>query len=128
MSYSKKGWEKRKQERQGFAEFFQKHIKIIKDTRACCAECGTRLKGHVSEVAHILPKSTFKSVATDDENVIYLCGMYSQNQCHTNFDTFSIKKFRKMLVFKRVSNIFKELKSIVEEKIPYKVYDRFENN
>lgn len=126
MRYSKKGWEKRKEDRKGFAEFFQKHIKRIKDTKACCEECGARLKGHVSEVAHILPKSTFKSIATDDENVIYMCGMYSENQCHTNFDTFSVKKFRKMLVFNKVSLIFDNLKNKVKEKINYKIYERYE--
>lgn len=126
MRYSKKGWEKRKAERTGFAEFFQKHIKIVKDTKACCAECGTKLKGHVSEIAHILPKGTFKSVATNDDNVIYLCGMYSANQCHTNFDTFTVEKFQKMLVFTKAAEIFKELELLVTEKIPYKVYDKFE--
>ena len=126
MGYSKKGWEKRKQERAGYAEFFQSHVKNIKDTKACCAECGTRLKGHVSEVAHILPKSYFKSIATNDDNVVYLCGMYSSNQCHTNFDNFSIEKFQEMLVFNKVAEIFKELELLVTEKIPYKVYDKFE--
>ena len=125
MRYSKKGLEKRKSEREGYAEFFQKHIKIIKDTKACCAECGSRLKGHVSEIAHILPKSYFKSIATNDKNVIYLCGMYSSSQCHTNFDTFSVEKFQKMLVFTKVSCIFAELEDVIEEKINYKIYDKY---
>lgn len=125
MKYSKKGWEKRKQERAGYAEFFIKHVSNIKKTQACCAECGARLKGHVSEVAHILPKSTFKSVATNDDNVIYLCGMYSSNQCHTNFDSFPIEKFQEMLVFNQISAIFAKLENIVTEKISYKVYDKY---
>lgn len=125
MKYSEKGWNKRKEERAGYAEFFQKHVKIIKDTKACCAECGEKLKGHVSEVAHILPKSSFKSIATNDENVIYLCGMYSNNQCHTNFDNFPIKKFQEMLVFPKVSRIFANLKDIAKEPISYKIYDKY---
>ena len=126
MSYSKKGWEKRKAERAGFAEFFQKHIQVIKDTKASCEECGNKLKGHVSEVAHILPKGTYKSVATNDKNVIYLCGMYSSNQCHTNFDTFTAEKVKEMLVFNKISSIFAELEDIVTEKISYKIYERYE--
>lgn len=125
MKYSKKGWEKRKKERAGYAEFFTKHVDNIKKTQACCEECGARLKGHVSEIAHVLPKSYFKSIATNDSNVIYLCGMYSTSQCHTNFDSFSIEKFQEMLVFKKVSGIFVMLENIVTERISYKVYDKY---
>lgn len=126
MSYSKKGLEKRKAERAGFAEFFQKHIQIIKKTKACCEECGAKLRGHVSEVAHILPKSTYKSVATNDLNVIYLCGMFSSQQCHTNFDTFPSEKVHEMLLFNKVSGIFANLEDTVSEKITYKIYERYE--
>lgn len=128
MKYSKKGLEKRKRERAGYAEFFQKHIKVIKDTKACCEECGAKLRGHVSEIAHILPKSTYKSIATNDKNVLYLCGMYSNNQCHTNFDTFTNEKFQEMLVFPKVLEVFEELENLVEEKISYKTYDRYEKS
>ena len=125
MKYSKKGWDKRKEDRAGYAEFFQKHVKVIKDTQACCEECGTRLRGHVSEVAHILPKSLFKSIATNDDNVIYLCGMYSSNECHNEFDDSKLKVFQNMLVFNKISSIFAMLENIVIEKIPYKIYERY---
>ena len=59
--YSKKGLEKRKEERACLPEFFQKHITIIKENNLSCVNCGEKLKGDVSEVAHRLPKSTFKS-------------------------------------------------------------------
>ncbi|MFT5662608.1 MAG: hypothetical protein ACI9TV_003265 [Sulfurimonas sp.] len=123
--YSKKGLERRKEERKGYGEFFEKHVGIIKNTSACCAECGARLKGHVSEIAHILPKGYFKSVATNDENVVYMCGMYSTSQCHTNFDNFPIDKFQEMLVFSQISHIFAELEEKITEKINYKVYDKY---
>lgn len=125
MRYSKKGLEKRKADRAGFAEFFQRHIQIIKNTNVCCAECGNKLKGNVSEVAHVLPKSYFKSISTNDNNVIYLCGMYSTGQCHTNFDTFTIEKFQKMFVFPEISRIFTKLEGIITEKISYKIYDKY---
>ena len=65
--YSKKGLERRKAERECLPDFFQKHIEIAKTK--CCEECGAKLKGDVSEVAHILPKQYFKSVMCSDENV-----------------------------------------------------------
>lgn len=126
MQYSKKGWEKRKKNREGLKEFFENCVeKIVKD-KLCCKECGEKLKGHVSEVAHILPKSNFRSIQTNNLNWIPLCGQFSTNQCHTNFDNFSNEKFQKMLVFDYISRIFvEELESIIEEKIPYKIYDRY---
>ena len=59
MKYSKKGLEKRKAERECLPLFFQKHIEIAKTK--CCANCGEKLKGDVSEIAHRLPKSFFTS-------------------------------------------------------------------
>lgn len=125
MRYSKKGWEKRKLERAGFAEFFIKHIENIKKTKACCRECKARLKGHVSEVAHVLPKSTFKSIATNDDNVIYLCGMYSSTQCHANFDTFTVEKVKKMFIYPEIIRIFARIEPLITEKISYKIYDKY---
>ena len=59
--YSKKGLERRKAERECLPEFFQKHIEIAKTKY--CEECGAKLKGNISEIAHRLPKSFFKSTA-----------------------------------------------------------------
>jgi len=125
MSYSKKGWERRKEERKGFGEFFMKHVQVIKDTKSCCAECGETLKGDVSEIAHVLPKGYFKSVATNDKNVIYLCGQYSTNQCHTNFDNFPLKKVKEMLIYPEIIRIFAEIEDSITERIPYKVYEKY---
>ena len=73
--YSKKGLEKRKAERECLPEFFKRHIEIAK-TRSC-KNCGEKLKGEVSEIAHRLPKSYFKSIQCNDENVVYLGGRFS---------------------------------------------------
>ena len=40
-------------------------------------------KFHFS-LAHLLPKSIFKSIATHPDNIIELC--FYNNSCHTNFD------------------------------------------
>lgn len=122
--YTKKGLDKRKEERQGFPEFFKKHSEIARTM--CCEECGAKLKGDTSEVAHVLPKQYFKSVSTNDRNVLYLCGQYSSSQCHTNFDNWSAEKIKEMNIFPKVKQIFAELKEIITEKINYKITDKYE--
>lgn len=124
--YSAKGLAKRQEERKGFPEFYTKHINFIKENRVCCAECGIRLMGDVSEVAHILDKGYFKSVSTEDQNIIYLCSWKSNNNCHSKFDNSSLDVFKDMLIYKFVCNRFAELVGLVKEKINYKVRERYE--
>lgn len=123
--YSSKTLEQRKEERKAFPEFFQKHIQIIKENKLCCEECGERLKGDISEIAHILPKSTFKSIATNDNNVLYLCGMWSVSQCHSNYDNLPTIKVKEMKIFGKVSERFRILEEEVAEKITYKTEERY---
>lgn len=121
--YSKKGLEKRKLERECLLEFFKKHIEIAKTK--CCEECGAKLRGNASEVAHVLPKQYFKSIMCSDLNVLYLCGMYSDNQCHSNFDNFPQEKVKEMKIYPKVQEIFKQLEEEIIEKINYKHYDLY---
>ncbi len=122
--YSKKGLEKRKEERQCLPEFFQRHIEIAKTKY--CEECGAKLSGNTSEIAHVLPKRYFKSVMCLDLNVLYLCGMYSGNQCHTNFDNFPQEKVKQMKIFPKVQKTFEELKQEITETLNYKLTERYE--
>ncbi len=124
-NYSKKGLEKRKEERKDFPEFFKKHIEIIWNGKLCCEECGDRLQGNSTEIAHILPKSTFKSISTEDKNVLYLCGLWSDNNCHYKYDNDSNDKVKQMKIFPKVIEIFEELKEVITEKINYKISDRY---
>lgn len=123
--YSKKGLEKRKKERKELPEFYRKHINKIKTEKIQCEECGGRLRGHASEVAHILPKSYYKSVATKDSNILYLCGMFSDNRCHSKFDELPMKEVWKMKVFEKAKERFNMLKESAEEKLTYKTIDRY---
>ena len=122
--YSKKGLEKRKAERECLPEFFKKHIDIAKTKY--CEECGAKLKGNVTEIAHILPKQYFKSVMCSDLNVLYLCGLYSDKECHSKFDNSPQEKVKEMGIYPKVQEIFKQLEEEVTEKINYKHRDLYE--
>ena len=116
--------EKRKLERACLPEFFQKHIEIAKSK--FCEECGSKLKGNVTEIAHVIPKQYFKSVMCLDINVFYLCGLYSDNNCHSNYDNFPQEKVKEMNIFPKIKKIFKELQESITEKLNYKHYERYE--
>lgn len=120
--YSKKGLEKRKEERACLPEFFQRHIEIAKTKY--CANCGEKLKGDVSEVAHRLPKSFFKSIMCDDENVVYLGGRFSSCGCHSLYDGTN-EQLQSLSIFLAEKEIIKELLEKVTETVSYKLYDRW---
>jgi hypothetical protein len=121
--YNKITLDKRKDERACLPDFFKRHIEIAKTK--CCEECGTKLKGHVSEIAHVVPKQYFKSVMCSDLNVLYLCGMFSDKQCHTNYDNFPQEKVKQMKIYPKVQDMFKQLKETVTENLNYKHYDLY---
>lgn len=120
--YSKKGLEKRKGERACLPEFFQKHIEIAKTKN--CANCGEKLRGDVSEIAHRLPKSFFKSIMCDDDNVVYLGGRFSSCGCHSLYDGTN-EQLQSLSIFSAEKEIIKELLKKVTENINYKLYDRW---
>lgn len=109
----------------GLPEFFERHIQIMKDKNAKCLECGCKLRYSVDEVAHILPKQYFKSIATEDSNVLYLCGMFSENSCHTKYDNGSNDEIKEMKIFEEVSKRFEDLQELITEKLNYKHYERW---
>lgn len=122
--YSKKGLEKRKEERECLPKFFEQHVRLAKMFK--CEECGAPLTGHISEIAHILPKNYFKSIQCNNLNVLYLCGQWSEKQCHTNFDNFSQEKVKEMKIFPKLQLMFQELKQYITEPLNYKHYDKYE--
>lgn len=120
--YSKKGLEKRKEERACLPEFFQRHIEIAKGKH--CANCGEKLRGEVSEIAHRLPKSYFKSIQCLDDNVVYLGGRFSSCGCHSLYDGTN-KQLQSLSIFLAEKEIIKELLEKVTENINYKLYERW---
>ena len=120
--YSKKGLEKRKLERQWLPEFFQKHIEIAKTK--CCENCGEKLKGEVSEIAHRLPKSFFKSIQCDDDNVVYLGGRFSNCGCHALYDGTN-EQLQSLSFFAEEKIKIEKLLEKVTEKYNWKILDRW---
>ena len=123
--YSKKGLEKRKAERECLPEFFIRHVNKIKTEKLYCANCGEKLKGDVSEVAHRLPKSTFKSIQCDDDNVVYLGGRFSSCGCHALYDGTN-EQLQSLNIFSAEKEIVKELLEKVTEQINYKIYEKWQ--
>lgn len=94
-------------------EFFEKHITIARGRK--CENCGRRLSGHVSEIAHIFEKSKYKSIATEDDNILYLCGLWSDNGCHGQFDT-TFEKMKNMNCFQLAIQRYLKMKHKIKEK------------
>ena len=106
-----------------FTEFFQRHIEIAKGE--CCANCGEKLRGDVSEIAHRLPKSFFKSIQCNDDNVVYLGGRFSSCGCHSLYDGTN-DQLQSLSIFSAEKKIIEELLEKVTEEINYKIYDRWQ--
>ena len=123
--YSKKGLEKRKAERACLSEFFIRHVNKIKTEKLHCANCEEKLKGDVSEVAHRLPKSTFKSIQCDDDNVVYLGGRFSSCGCHALYDGTN-EQLQSLNIFSAEKEIVKELLEKVTEKYNWKILERWD--
>lgn len=111
---------KRKEKSSCLGKFFLQHIQNIKQNNLRCAECGEKLRGMHSEVAHILPKSQYPSIQCESLNVIYLCGHLSENQCHNNFDNFSAEKVASMKIYPYICSIFNDLVQKATEVISLK--------
>lgn len=84
---SKKRSNELKEKKDKLDPFFEYHIGQIKK-HPYCQNCGTKLKGTRDEVGHILPKRKTKhpEVMDNKNNALYLCCMFSENNCHDKFD------------------------------------------
>lgn len=124
---SKKAQERREAQREGYTEFYEKHVRNARKVRLC-ENCGTRLRGHISEIAHILPKNLFKSVATNDDNVLYLgSGMFSNCSCHDDYD-YSWSKAKEMPVWELAKKRFNLFKDEIQETRAFTILNHFYDN
>jgi hypothetical protein len=121
--YSQKGLERRKEERQCLPEFYKKHIEIAKTKH--CENCGEKLKGEVSEIAHRLPKTYFKSIQCNDDNIVYLGGRFSSCGCHNLYDGTN-EQLQELKIFAQEKEKIKQLLEKVTEKITWKTLERWQ--
>jgi len=119
---TEKTTEKRREERSDYPEFFKRHIEYIKENNTCCAECGDKLRGESSNIAHVVSKSLNPEVATHQENFLFLCGLFSKNNCHAFFDS-NFSNREKMKVFSLAVEKYKlfkdQVKNITKEVLLY---------
>lgn len=119
--YTKQGLQARANVREGYAEFFEKHRR----TRKRCENCGKQLIGHVCEIAHILPKTVFRSVATNDDAIMHLCcGLFGEDGCHEVYDS-TWENAKKMFVWQTALERYQKFKHLITEK-NRKILNHFE--
>lgn len=102
---AKKKKVKKKVREEGKMEFFQIMIERLKKNPVC-QNCGCRINPYVhpaNNIAHILSKRTFKSVAFEPQNIVFLCDskdhpLNNPKSCHGEFDSFLSKK-KEMPIF-----------------------------
>lgn len=110
--------------------FFKSMRKTMKGR---CLFCGADTlkkdddKFHFS-LAHLLPKATFKSIATHPSNIIELC--FYNNSCHTNFDAGMItwefiKDSKEWEIIKE--QLLEILPLVAEEERKNKLYSKLVN-
>jgi hypothetical protein len=85
----------------------------------CCENCGIHInQASGKNVAHILPKRIFKSVALEPRNVMFLCTNFDRNDgktgCHEKFDS-SWSTAQKMEVWEIAKNRVAEIRELVSE-------------
>lgn len=81
-----------------------------------CQECGSQLFafnnfGRRSCAAHILPKAKFKSVAMNEDNIVYLGADFLGGcSCHDEMDKLGVEHRVKMKIYPLVLERFEKLK------------------
>jgi hypothetical protein len=126
--FNPKTKEKRKAERVGLPKFFEDGIDGLKGN-PYCMECGVRINtGYepVRNIAHILPKSIYKSVMAHKLNRVFLCDSKDNEDgrsCHHKFDN-SILEQPNMRCFNEVKARFEMFKhEVVERGRHYRIID-----
>jgi hypothetical protein len=121
---------KRKVERSDLPEFFEKAI-VELNNNPKCANCGCTINSNYNphwNIAHILPKHTYKSVMAEELNWIPLCSSKDRidgKSCHNDFDA-NISSIADMPCFIIAKEKFNKFKSKVAER--GKIFHIFDQN
>jgi nitrate reductase cytochrome c-type subunit len=101
-------------------EYYNYHINLNKNKIIKCENCNCNIYNiSRTNIAHILPKSNFKSVSNDVHNYMYLC-----LNCHGTYD-YSFKKAATMPVINIAITRFKLFSNKLTPKEQYKIPDVF---
>lgn len=127
-AFNPKTKEKRKAERVGLPKFFEDGIELLKRS-PWCMECGIKINVNyepITNIAHILPKATYKSVMAHPLNKIFLCSHKDNpdgRSCHYNFDN-NILEIPNMRCYNEVKARFELFKhEVVERGRHYSIID-----
>lgn len=97
------------------AEFFAYHV--CKVTH--CESCGFKIESPgPKNIAHILPKELFKSVALVNDNTMYLCSdldKFNGKGCHDLYDK-SWDSARTLPIWETAVSRFNNFKHLIKEK------------
>lgn len=108
-------------ERVSYSGFFDNKITLLK-IKNVCDNCGCKINANFmphANIAHILPKSRYKSVATHPDNFLFLCSGKTDAEignCHYKFDN-QIKNQEAMPVWDLAKQRFQKFKHLVTENI-----------
>lgn len=109
---TKKAIQKRKEERKDLPVYFQYHVPKAKK----CENCGRQiLEPGVKNIAHILPKSKFKSINSNLDNAMYLCTVFDGGGCHEEYDS-SWSAAKSMVVWELAVSRFQKFERFIKEK------------
>lgn len=111
---TKKTLEKKRKKKAELDPFFEYQInRIISKGLYCENECGTKLQGLRTEVAHILPKREnggHPEVRSNLDNALYMCV-----DCHTKFDNnqLDVEKIKTFPVWKKAVERYQKFKHLI---------------
>ncbi len=104
-----------KKSRECLIEFFKNHIEQI----SVCENCGFRIDNpDAKNVAHIVPKSTYKEVMCEVNNALYLCSSLDRTDkrgCHEEYDK-SWESAMKMPIWTTAKERFKKFSHLITKK------------
>lgn len=112
-----------KEEKQKLNVFFASQLLDIPKT---CENCGERLDRSNpfairSQTCHILPKSKFKSIATNPQNKVFMCCFHGCNG-HGNWDNLDAEKRKSMKVYTLAIERFRTFENELTQSEKIKAY------
>ncbi len=120
---------KRKTERECLPAYFDTLVKLLSKSPRC-QNCGQYISYNYlphHNIAHILAKSTHKSVMCNLDNHLFLCASKDRKDggsCHDDFDNRGFDKVISMPVFPEALKRFEKIKPFVLEKT--KIFHKFD--